>query len=75
MCSWFNAKFGVEPGSKAREDLTFTYKAVRSAYHQQLTTFTMKPTLKHRTISRQLTTEIIAGKYGKTGRIPARLNW
>jgi len=31
----------------------------------------MKPTLKHRTISRQLTTEIIAGKYGKTGRIPS----
>jgi DNA-binding LacI/PurR family transcriptional regulator len=31
----------------------------------------MKPTLKHRTISRQLITEIITGKYGKTGRIPS----
>jgi LacI family transcriptional regulator len=27
--------------------------------------------LKHRTISRQLTTEIIAGKYSKTGRLPS----
>lgn len=27
--------------------------------------------LKHRTISRQLTTEIVSGKYGKTGRLPS----
>jgi LacI family transcriptional regulator len=31
----------------------------------------MEPLLKHRTISRQLTTEIIAGKYSKTGRLPS----
>jgi DNA-binding LacI/PurR family transcriptional regulator len=31
----------------------------------------MNPSLKHRTISRQLATEIIAGKYGKTGRVPS----
>jgi LacI family transcriptional regulator len=31
----------------------------------------MNSLLKHRTISRQLTTEIIAGKYSKTGRLPS----
>ncbi len=31
----------------------------------------MNSLLKHRTISRQLTTEIIAGKYNKTGRLPS----
>jgi LacI family transcriptional regulator len=31
----------------------------------------MKSSLKHRTISRQLTTEVIAGKYNKTGRLPS----
>jgi len=31
----------------------------------------MNSLLKHRTISRQLTTEIVAGKYGKTGRLPS----
>jgi DNA-binding LacI/PurR family transcriptional regulator len=31
----------------------------------------MKVLLKHRNISRQLTTEIVAGKYGKTGRLPS----
>lgn len=31
----------------------------------------MNVLLKHRTISRQLTTEIIAGKYSKTGRLPS----
>jgi DNA-binding LacI/PurR family transcriptional regulator len=31
----------------------------------------MSTLLKHRTISRQLTTEIIAGKYSKTGRLPS----
>ncbi len=31
----------------------------------------MNALLKHRTISRQLTTEIIAGKYGDTGRLPS----
>ena len=31
----------------------------------------MNTLLKHRTISRQLTTEIIAGKYNKTGRLPS----
>jgi LacI family transcriptional regulator len=31
----------------------------------------MNSLLKHRTISRQLTTEIVAGKYAKTGRLPS----
>ena len=31
----------------------------------------MNALLKHRTISRQLTTEVIAGKYSKTGRLPS----
>jgi len=31
----------------------------------------MSALLKHRNISRQLTTEIIAGKYSKTGRLPS----
>jgi LacI family transcriptional regulator len=31
----------------------------------------MNSLLKHRTISQQLTTEIIAGKYSKTGRLPS----
>jgi LacI family transcriptional regulator len=31
----------------------------------------MSTLLKHRTISRQLSTEIIAGKYDKTGRLPS----
>ncbi len=31
----------------------------------------MNSLLKHRAISRQLTTEIIAGKYNKTGRLPS----
>src|ERR1700678_53182 len=31
----------------------------------------MNSQLKHRSISRQLTTEIIAAKYSKTGRLPS----